>query len=63
MHNSVEYSDISLKTSGILWQYNIDEAALDNDKNIFNFPANNNSIFLKFKQKITGQTENKKIFK
>ena len=52
MYNLIEYSHIYLKTSGSLWQYYRDELALDNNKNIINFPANNydnNNILFKFK--------------
>ena len=52
MSNLIEYSHIYLKTSGSLWQYSRDELALDNNKNIINFPANNhnnNNILFKFK--------------
>ena len=50
---------INLKTSGILWQYYIDEPALDDNNNIFDFPTNNNNrISLKFKQQIKGQPGN-----
>ena len=59
MYNSIEYSHAHSKTSGSFWQYHRDEPALDNDNNIIDFPANNNnSISFKFKQQITGQTEN-----
>ena len=44
-----------MKTSGRLWQHCRDEPVLNNN-NIINFPANNNSISFKFKEKITGQT-------
>ena len=59
MYNLIEYSDIYSKTSESLWQYYRDELALDNNNNIIDFLANkNNSISLKFKEKITGQTGN-----
>ena len=52
MYNLIEYSDIYLKTSGILWQYCRDESALNNADDIIDFPGNNNnSILFKFKQK------------
>ena len=54
MYNLIEYRDIYSKKSGSLWQYYRDEPALDNNKNIVNFPANGNNF--KFKPKITGQT-------
>ena len=54
MYNLIEYSDVYSNTSESLWQ-----SALDNSNNIIDFPANiNNSISLKFKQQITGQTGN-----
>ena len=52
IYNSIEYSDIYSKTC-----YG-DEPALDNNNNIIDFPANNDSILFKFKEKITGQTGN-----
>ena len=59
MHDLIEYSDTYSKTSGSLWQFYRDEPALDNNKAIIDFPAdNNNSILFKFKEKIPGQTEN-----
>ena len=43
------------KTLKSLWQYYRDDPALDNNKSIIDFPANNkNSISFKFKEKITG---------
>ena len=59
MCNLIEYSDAYSKTSGSLWQYNRDELALDKNRYITDFPANNNNgISFKFKQQITGQTGN-----
>ena len=59
MYNLIEYSDAYSETSGSLWQYYRDEAALDNNGNIIDFPDdNNNSASFKFKQKITRQTGN-----
>ena len=50
MYNLIEYSDTYSKTSGGLWQYYKDEAALDNSGNIIDFPTNNNkSISFNFK--------------
>ena len=55
MYNLIEYSHFSSKTWGSLWQYYRDEAALDNNNNIIDFPASSkNSISFKFKQQITG---------
>ena len=57
MSNLIEYSDTYSKTYWSVLQYYRDEAALDNDGSIIDFPDdNNNSASLKFKQKITGQT-------
>ena len=59
MYNLIEHSDNYSKTSGGLWQYYRDEPAIDNNNSIIDFAVNNNnSISLKFKEKITGQTEN-----
>ena len=45
MYNLIEYSDTYSKTSGSLWQFFRDEAALDDNKVIIDFPSdNNNSI-------------------
>ena len=56
MCNLIEYSDVYSKRSGRLWQYDRDEAALDNNNNTIDFPANNNnSIAFIFKQPITGK--------
>ena len=58
MYNLIEYSYVYSKTSGSLWQYYRDEAALGNNNN-FDFPANNNnSISFKFKEQIKGPTGN-----
>ena len=59
MYNLIEHSDNYSKTSRGLWQCYKDESALA-DGVIADFPANNNnnSALLKFKQKITGKTEN-----
>ena len=47
-----------MKTSGSLCQYYRGEPALDDNDAIIAFFADNNSIALKFKEKITRQTEN-----
>ena len=49
MYNLIENSDAYSKTSGCLQQYYGDESARDNNGNIFDFPANNNSDSFKFK--------------
>ena len=59
MCNLIGYGDTYWKTSGSLWQYDRDEPALNNNNNIIDFHFYNiNSTLFKFKQKITGQTEN-----
>ena len=59
MYKLVEYSDVYSKTSWSLWQVYRDEPAPDFNKNIIDFPAdNNNSILFKYKLQIKGQTEN-----
>ena len=62
MYNLIEHSDAYSNTLGRLWQYYRDETASDNNWNIIDFSHdNNNSTWFKFKQKITGQTENSGI--
>ena len=59
MYNLIEYSDTYSKTSGSLWQFFRDEAALDDNKAIIDFPSdNNNSISFTYKHQITTQTGN-----
>ena len=58
MHNLIEYSDAYSNTSGILWQNYKAETALNANGEIIDFPTNNDSASLKFKQQITGQTGN-----
>ena len=59
IYNLIEYSDVYSKTSGSLWQYYRDKPALDYNKNVIDFAANNkNSISFKLKQQISGQTVN-----
>ena len=55
IYNSVKYSGICSKT-GILWEHYRDEPSLESNSNTNDFSANNNSILLKFKGKIKGQT-------
>ena len=55
MYNLIEYSDNYSKTSGSVWQYYRDEPALAVDGTPANFP--DNSASFKFKQKITGSTQ------
>ena len=57
-YNLLEYSDNYSNISGSLWQYYRDEPALNNAENIIDVSANNNnSVLLKFKEKITGKTD------
>ena len=57
-YNFLEYSDNYSNILGSLWQYYRDEPALNNVENIIDVPANNNnSVLLKFKEKITGKTD------
>ena len=58
MYNLIEHGDIYSKNSGSLWQYYRDKVALNNVWVIIDFPANNNSIWYKCKEKIISQTEN-----
>ena len=57
MYNLIEYSDNYSKTSGSLEQYYRDELALTDAGAIANFHAADNSASFKFKQKITGVTD------
>ena len=58
MYNLIEYSGAYSKTSGSLWQNYRAETALNANGEMIDFPANNDSASLKFKQQITGQTGN-----
>ena len=52
VYDLIEYSDKYSKTSGILWQYYRDDLFLNKNGDIADFPDdNNNSAFLKLKQK------------
>ena len=55
MYNLIEYSDNYSKISGSLWKYDRDEQALTNAGTLHNFLGNSASF--KFKQKITGKTD------
>ena len=57
MYNLIEYSDNYLKTSGSLWQYCKEIAAVNNDANIVDFNGANATDSFNFKTKITGQTD------
>ena len=58
MYNSIGYGDNRSKKYWILWQYHRDEPFIDNNSVIIDVPDDSESALLKFKQKITGQTEN-----
>ena len=57
MYNAVEYSDNHSKTSGSLCLYYRDEPFINNGV-IIDVPDDPDSASFKYKQKITGQTEN-----
>ena len=58
MYNLIGYSDNYLKTSLSLWQHYRDEPSLNNNGNIVDFTcAVFNSKSFKYKQKITGKTD------
>ena len=57
IYNLIEYSDSYPKTPASLWHYSKDEPALTNAGATANFHAANSALF-KFKQKITGKTDN-----
>ena len=58
-YSLIEYSNSYLETSGRLWQYYIDQAVLQDNNVVIDFPADNdNSTSFKSKQQLTGQTEN-----
>ena len=61
MYHLIEYSKNCSKTSGSLWQYYRDESALSNPG--ANFHAVDNSALFKFKQKITGVTDDGDVIK
>ena len=58
MYNLIEYSDDYSKTSGSSWQYCIEIPAVNDNGDIVNFDGTNEPDPLKFKSKITGQTDN-----
>ena len=55
MYNLMKYTDDYSKTSGSVWQYYREEAALTDAGAMANFSAADNSASLNFKQKITGK--------
>ena len=59
MYNLIEHNDTYQKTLGSFWQYYSDEAVICKNRNITDFPNdNNNRISFKFKEEITGETGN-----
>ena len=56
MYNLTQYSDNYSKTSGSLRRYYSNESAINDGGIVINFPGNSASF--KFKQRITGKTEN-----
>ena len=58
MYDLIEYSDNYSKTSGGLWQYCKDTPAVNNNNAIVDFTDNSLTDSVKFKVKMTGQTEN-----
>ena len=54
MYNLIEYSDAYSKTSGNILQYYRDRPALNNNSEIIDFLADNNSVLFKFKKQKTG---------
>ena len=58
MYNLIKYNDNYSKTSGSLWQCYRDEPALTGAGAITTISVADNSASFKFRQKITGETEN-----
>ena len=61
MYNLIEYSHNYSKTSGSLWQYYKEIAAVNNVVNIVDFDGANATDSFNFKTKITGLTNNNGI--
>ena len=57
MYNLIEYSDNYSKTSGCLWQYCKEIAAVNNAGDTVDFNGANAGDSFNFKTKITGQTD------
>ena len=57
MYNLIEYSDNYLKTCRSLWQYCKEISALNDNGAVVDFDETNNTDSIKFKTKITGQTD------
>ena len=58
MDNWIEYSDNFSETSGSLWQYCKDIAAVNKNVDTADFNGANATDSFKFKTNITGQTDN-----
>ena len=56
MYNLIEYTDNYSKSSGSLWKYCKDIAAVNNNGVIVNFNGDNDTDSFNFKAKITGET-------
>ena len=56
-YNLTEYIDFYSKASGRLWQNYRDEPALENNNNLIDFSANNNSISLTTKTENNGRKD------
>ena len=66
MYNLIEYSENYSQTSGSFWLYYRDQPTLDNNSNLIDFPANDDtSLSFKYKQNVIGRSEKdgKKILK
>ena len=57
MYNLIDYRENYSKTSGSFWQYYRNEPVLTNAGAIANYHAADNSALFKFKQKVTGVTD------
>ena len=58
MYNLIEYSDNCSKTSGSLWQYCKDVAAVNDNGNMAELNGFNATDSFNFKAKMTDQTNN-----
>ena len=66
MYNLIEYSENYSQTSGSFWLYYRDQPTLDNNSNLIDFPANDDtSLSFKYKQNVIGRSgkDGKKILK
>ena len=57
MYNLIEHIDNYSETSGSLWQYCKDIAAVNNNGDIVDFNGANATVWFNFNAKITGQTD------